>query len=52
LTRQGIAHDIKIYPDARHSFFNDAGRTYNEAAAGDSWHRVMKFFGDKLETKS
>src|ERR1700694_260435 len=52
LTRQGIAHDIKIYPDARHSFFNDTGRTYDKTAADDSWRRVMNFFGDKLETKS
>ena len=52
LTRQGIAHDIKIYPDARHSFFNDTGRTYDKTAADDSWRRVMNFFGDKLDTKS
>jgi len=52
LTRQGIAHDIKIYPDARHSFFNDTGRSYDKTAADDSWRRVMNFFGDKLDTKS
>jgi len=52
LTRQGIAHDIKIYPDARHSFFNDTGRSYDKTAADDSWRRVMNFFGDRLETKS
>jgi carboxymethylenebutenolidase len=52
LTRERIAHDIRIYPDARHSFFNDSGRTYNKAAADDSWGRVMSFFGDKLGTKS
>jgi carboxymethylenebutenolidase len=52
LTRQRIPHDIKIYPDARHSFFNDTSRTYNKAAADDSWSRVMSFFGDKLGTKS
>jgi carboxymethylenebutenolidase len=51
LTRQRIAHDIKIYPDARHSFFNDTSRAYNKAAADDSWRRVMSFFGDKLGTK-
>ncbi len=52
LTRQGIAHDIKIYPDARHSFFNDTRGTYNKSAADDSWRRVIKFFGDTLEIKS
>src|ERR1700730_17604896 len=35
LDRYNIAHDIKIYPGAKHSFFNDAGRNYNEAAAQD-----------------
>jgi carboxymethylenebutenolidase len=52
LTLQGIAHDIKIYPDARHSFFNDTRGTYNKSAADDSWRRVIKFFGETLETKS
>jgi carboxymethylenebutenolidase len=48
LDEQQIAHDIKIYPGARHSFFNDAGKTYDEAAAEDSWTRVMKFFGEQI----
>lgn len=45
LARHGIDHDIKIYPNARHSFFNDHGRAYNKQAAADSWERVMSFFG-------
>jgi carboxymethylenebutenolidase len=48
LERHGVTHDIKIYPDARHSFFNEQGRAYSKAAADDSWSRVMKFFGDQL----
>ena len=48
LTRHGIAHDIKVYPDTAHSFFNDTGRTYDEKAADDSWRRVLRFFADKL----
>lgn len=51
LDRSGIAHDIKIYPDTRHSFFNDRGPAYNQDAAEDSWRRVIKFFGDQLQTK-
>lgn len=39
-----IAHDIKFYEGARHSFFNDQGRTYNAEAAQDSWQRVLSFF--------
>lgn len=48
LDQNKIEHDIKIYPDARHSFFNDKGSTYNRATAEDSWTRVMKFFGEQI----
>src|SRR5438445_11634501 len=48
LGRYGIEHDIKIYPAARHSFFNETGRAYDKTAAEDSWSRVMAFFGKHL----
>src|ERR1700693_3450199 len=48
LETNGIAHDIKMYPGARHSFFNEPGRAYNKAAAEDSWTRVLSFFGEHL----
>jgi carboxymethylenebutenolidase len=48
LTNHDIAHDIKIYPGAHHSFFNDTGRSYDKEAANDSWRRVLHFFGEKL----
>ena len=48
LARNQIAHDIKIYPDARHSFFNEKSPAYNRAAAEDSWTRVLKFFGEQI----
>ncbi len=52
LDKYGIDHDIKIYPDANHSFFNAQGRAYNKPAAEDSWERVMAFFGKHLVTGS
>ena len=52
LDRHGISHDIKIYPDANHSFFNDTVRAYDREAADDSWRRVLKFFGEKLVSKN
>jgi carboxymethylenebutenolidase len=52
LSRHGIAHDIKIYPDARHSFFNDTRPSYNKEAAEDSLRRVLEFFGERLSKKS
>jgi carboxymethylenebutenolidase len=48
LDRAGVAHDIKVYPGARHSFFNDQGRAYDAAASGDAWARVLAFFAERL----
>lgn len=44
LEQYNIPHDIKIYPRAQHSFFNDQGRAYNTEASEDAWQRVMTFF--------
>jgi carboxymethylenebutenolidase len=52
LETNGIARNIKIYPGAGHSFFNDRGRAYNKPAAEDSWARVLSFFGEHLAPKS
>src|SRR5215470_2795555 len=46
LDRYHVPHDIKIYPDTEHAFFNDTLPAYNEAAALDSWERVLAFFGE------
>jgi len=48
LTKHGVAHDIKTYPDARHSFFNDTGAAYDQNAAEDAWRRVLSFFAERL----
>jgi carboxymethylenebutenolidase len=48
LTRQQIDHDIKIYPDTRHSFFTARRTPAEEQAADDAWNRVMDFFGSRL----
>jgi carboxymethylenebutenolidase len=52
LQKNDIAHDIKIYPNARHSFFREGGDAYDKEAADDSWDRVMTFFGHHLAAKS
>jgi carboxymethylenebutenolidase len=51
LDRYHVPHDIKIYPGAKHSFFNDTSGNYNEAAAHDSWGRVLAFFEEHLVAK-
>lgn len=49
LDHYNIPHDIKIYPGAKHSFFNDQGKSYDEQASKDSWERVMAFFKEHIE---
>lgn len=57
LSSAGIAHDVKEYPDAGHSFLNRfnsgplltpllsvAGFGYHHASAEDAWRRILGFF--------
>jgi len=63
LTRFGVPHDVKEYPDAGHSFLNDAesgpaavrlltkrilGAGPNPEAAADAWRRIEAFFAEHL----
>jgi carboxymethylenebutenolidase len=48
LDKLGVGHDIKVYPDARHSFFDDTGRNFNAEASADAWQRTLAFFKEKL----
>jgi carboxymethylenebutenolidase len=64
LTAAGIAHDIKIYPDAGHGFLNDhssgdlsrldkviarvAAAGYHEPSARDARNRIIAFFRTHL----
>ena len=44
-----IDHDIKVYPEAKHSFFNDERPSnYNAAASADAWQRTLAFFKERL----
>ncbi|HLI88596.1 MAG TPA: dienelactone hydrolase family protein [Ktedonobacteraceae bacterium] len=52
LDRFNIRHDIKIYPGARHSFFNDQGSRYDAAASQDAWQRVLTFFNEQIGAPS
>lgn len=44
LDSAGVPHDLKVYPGAKHSFFNEQWRNYDAAAADDAWQRVLAFF--------
>jgi carboxymethylenebutenolidase len=66
LDSRGVAHDIKVYPDAGHSFMNDhdprevpawalvAGKlsrsTYGEHSAVDARRRIVTFFDSHLRS--
>lgn len=48
LSEHNVKHDIKVYPNARHSFFNDQGRAFDAEASADAWRRVLDFFDAQL----
>jgi carboxymethylenebutenolidase len=62
LTRLGVPHDVKLYPDAGHSFMNrveggsgmvmrllPGSPGYHEASAEDAWRRTLEFFNEHLD---
>jgi carboxymethylenebutenolidase len=59
LTALGVPHDVKVYPEAGHSFMSPkpaamkqvavlARLHYDKAAAEDAWQRIFAFFGQHL----
>ena len=48
LDAHGVAHDIKVYEGARHSFCNDERAAHDPAAAEDSFQRVLSFFREHV----
>jgi carboxymethylenebutenolidase len=44
----GVPNDIKEYPGAKHSFFNDQGGNYDPAASEDAWTRTLAFFEEHI----
>ncbi|HEX9028483.1 MAG TPA: dienelactone hydrolase family protein, partial [Anaerolineales bacterium] len=48
LEHYNIPHDIKIYPEASHSFFNDQRPAFNPEASADAWERMLAFFQEHI----
>lgn len=64
LTRHGVAHDVKVYPEAGHGFLNDHPRAetpawvlvaaplihtgFHEPSAADARARIVSFFNEHL----
>ncbi len=39
---------VIVYPEASHGFLRDGSDSYDPAAAGDAWGRLLEFFGRHL----
>jgi carboxymethylenebutenolidase len=66
LTKIGVDHDIKVYPEASHGFLNDhppadrtsllmvlnmiSGTRYHELSAQDARRRIVAFFNKHLKS--
>lgn len=43
-----VPHDIKVYPNAGHAFFDRESSAYDAGAAEDSWYRTIAFLQKHL----
>ena len=48
LEKNTISHDIKIYEDTKHSFFNQQRTPLEVEASKDAWQRMLSFFHEHL----
>jgi carboxymethylenebutenolidase len=48
LAEAGVDHELRIYPDTPHAFFNDTRPSYRPEAARDAWGRTLAFFAEAL----
>ena len=48
LTKAGVDHELRVYPETPHAFFNDTRPSYRPEAARDAWARTLGFFADTL----
>jgi carboxymethylenebutenolidase len=46
--RDTAPHDLKIYEEAGHAFFDDTRASYVAGAASDSWRRPLDWFTRSL----
>ena len=45
LQKRQVPHEVHVYPDVQHAFFNDTRPViYNAAAAQDAWQKTMTWF--------
>jgi carboxymethylenebutenolidase len=49
LQRANVTHEIHVYPNSPHAFFNDTGGNYRKESADDAWRRVLAWFERHLK---
>ncbi len=49
LSKAGVDHELRVYPDTGHAFFNDGRPSYRYVAARDAWARTLAFFAATLD---
>ena len=45
----GVAHEIQVYAEADHGFFNDQSGHYKADDAADAWKRLLAFLAKQLK---
>jgi carboxymethylenebutenolidase len=48
LSAAGVDHELRVYPNTGHAFFNDTRPSYRQEAARDAWARTLAFFAETL----
>jgi len=49
LTKYNVPHDIKIYDNTQHSFYNQQRTPFEVEASKDAWQRMLSFFQEHLK---
>ncbi len=49
LSDAGVNHELRVYPDTGHAFFNDTRPSYRPESARDAWGRTLQFFAETLD---
>lgn len=50
MQKAGVTHEIVVYPNADHAFFNDTGGRYRADAAKAAWERTLSWYQKYLKS--
>ena len=49
LAAAGLDHQILVFTEANHAFFNDSGERFDPPAAAEAWRRTLRWFGRSVD---